>query len=99
MTAPGAERVVVLTYGLWQRRFGGDANLIGQPFELNGANYILVGILPPEFFFPIPEAEIAVPLVPDADPWRLNRNTVNFLRLVGRTRRGISPARAEAEMT
>jgi predicted permease len=96
---PGAERVVVLTYGLWQRRFGGDANLIGQPFELNGANYILVGILPPGFFFPIPEAEIAVPLVPDADPWRLNRNTVNFLRLVGRTRSGISPARAEVEMT
>jgi putative ABC transport system permease protein len=95
---PGARSVVVMTYGLWQRRFGGDSSLIGQPLELNGASYTLVGILPPSFFFPIPEAELAVPLVPDADPWRLNRNTVNFLRLVGRTRQDIPSERAEAEM-
>jgi predicted permease len=95
---PGAPSVVVMTYGLWQRRFGGDNNLVGQPLELNGASYTLVGILPPNFFFPIPEAELAVPLVPDADPWRQNRNTVNFLRLVGRTRQGVPSERAEAEM-
>jgi len=95
---PGAPSVVVMTYGLWQRRFGSDTSLVGQPLELNGASYTLVGILPPNFFFPIPEAELAVPLVPDADPWRQNRNTVNFLRLVGRTRQGVPPERAEAEM-
>jgi predicted permease len=95
---PGAPRVVIMTYGLWQRRFGGDSSLIGQPLELNGASYTLVGILPPSFFFPIPDAELAVPLVPDAAPWRMNRNTVNFLRLVGRTRQGIPSERAEAEM-
>jgi predicted permease len=95
---PGAPGVVVMTHGLWQRRFGGDTSLVGQPLELNGASYTLVGILPPNFFFPIPEAELAVPLVPDADPWRQNRNTVNFLRLVGRTRQGVPSERAEAEM-
>jgi predicted permease len=95
---PGAPSVVVMTYGLWQRRFGGDSSLIGQPLELNDASYTLVGILPPNFFFPIPEAELAVPLVPDADPWRQNRNTVNFLRFVGRTRQGVPSERAEAEM-
>lgn len=95
---PGTPNVVVMTYGLWQRRFGSDTSLVGQPFELNGASYTLVGILPPNFFFPIPEAELAVPLIPDADPWRQNRNTVNFLRLVGRTRRGVRSESAEAEM-
>ncbi len=95
---PGAPPVAVMTYGLWQRRFGGDSSLVGQSFELNGASYTLVGILPPNFFFPIPEAELAVPLVPDADPWRQNRNTVNFLLLVGRTREGVPSERAEAEM-
>jgi len=95
---PGVPRVAVMTYGLWQRRFGGDPSLVGQPLELNGASYTLVGILPPSFFFPIPDAELAVPLVPDADPWRQNRNTVNFLTLVGRTRQGASSERAEAEM-
>jgi predicted permease len=95
---PGAAHVVVMTYGLWQRRFGGDTSLVGQPLELNDASYTLVGILPPNFFFPVPDAEQAVPLVPDADPWRQNRNTVNFLRLVGSTRQGVSFERAEAEM-
>ncbi len=96
---PGAPPVVVMTYGLWQRRFGGDSRLVGQPLEINGASYTLVGILPPNFVFPLPEAELAVPLVPDADPWRQNRNTVNFLTLVGRTRQGVTSERAEAEMT
>lgn len=95
---PGAPPVVVITYGLWERRFGGDSSLVGQSLELNGRSYTLVGVLPRNFFFPLPDAELAVPLVPDADPLRLNRNTVNFLRLVGRIRPGVTADRAEAEM-
>ena len=37
---------MVMTCGLWQRRFGGDNKLVGQPLELNGVSYTLVGILP-----------------------------------------------------
>jgi ABC-type antimicrobial peptide transport system permease subunit len=95
---PGSSRVVVLSYGLWQRRFGGDSTLIGKQLELNGVSYTLVGILPPNFFFPIPDAELGVPLVPDADPWHFDRNTVNFLRMVGRTRPGTTREQAQAEM-
>ena len=95
---PGSPNVVVMAYALWQRRFGGDASLIGKSLDLNGASYTLVGILPQNFIFPIPDAELAVPLVPDADPWRLNRDSVNFLRLVGRTRPGTKSERAQAEM-
>jgi len=95
---PGSPRVFVMSYGLWQRRFGADRTLIGKQLELNHMSYTLVGILPSDFFFPIPGAELAVPLVPDADPWRFNRNTVNFLRLVGRIRPGATAERAQAEM-
>jgi predicted permease len=95
---PGSPNVVVMAYGLWQRRFGGDATLIGKSLDLNGASYTLVGVLPPNFVSPIADLELAVPLVPDADPWRLNRDTVNFLRLVGRTRPGTKSERAQAEM-
>ena len=95
---PGSPRVVVMSYGLWQRRFGGDSSLIGKQLELSGVSYTLVGILPSNFFFPISGAELAVPLVPDADPWRFDRNTVNFLRMVGRTRPGTTRERAQAEM-
>ena len=95
---PGSPKVLVMAYALWQRRFGGDVSIIGQSLELNGASYTLVGILPPNFIFPIADAQLAVPLVPDADPWRFNRNTVNFLRLVGRTRLGTTSEPAQAEM-
>lgn len=95
---PGSPRVIVMGYGLWQRRFGADASLVGRQLELNDTTYTLVGILPANFVFPIPSAELAVPLVPDADPWRFNRNTVNFLRLVGRLRPGTTLDQAQAEM-
>jgi putative ABC transport system permease protein len=95
---PGSPNVVVMAYALWQRRFGGDASIIGKSLDLNGVSYTLVGILPQNFIFPIADAELAVPLVPDADPWRLNRDSVNFLRLVGRTRPGTKSERAQAEM-
>src|SRR5947209_5874219 len=42
----GAPRTVLLSYGLWQRRFGGDANIIGRSIQLSGDSYAVIGILP-----------------------------------------------------
>lgn len=95
---PGSPRVVVLGYALWERRFGSNAKIIGQPVTLNGDTYIVAGVLHREFQLPTRDAELAVPLVPEADPWRLDRNSVNFLRLVGRTRTGTTREQAAAEM-
>ena len=95
---PGSPSVVVMSYGLWQRRFGSDRTLIGEQLQLNDVSYTVVGILPADFFFPIAGAELAVPLAPDADPSRFNRNTVNFLRMVGRLRAGTTAEQAQAEM-
>src|SRR5262249_52802512 len=63
---PGREHVVVLSHGLWQRRFGADPQLVGKTLTLNGAGYTVVGILPPPFIFPLKEAELAIPLAPEA---------------------------------
>jgi predicted permease len=89
---PGQEKVVVLSAGLWQRRFGGDPAAVGKSLVLNGEAFTVVGVLPRRFFFPIRNAELAIPLAPDADPWRRNRDTTNFVRAVGRARRGVTPA-------
>jgi predicted permease len=96
---PGRQNVVVLSHGLWQRRFGADPRLVGQTLVLNGNSYTIVGVLAPQFIFPIREAELAVPLAPDADPWRSARTSTNFLRAIARLKPGIAPAQAEADLT
>ncbi len=96
----GAPRVVVLTYGLWQRRFGADPAVVGRDLLLNGEKHTVVGVLPASFFFlTVRGVELACALSPETDPWRLNRDSVNFLRLVGRLRPGVSQAQAQQDMT
>jgi len=50
---PG-NNVVVLSYGLWQRRFGMDRNIVGKPLRLNRESYTVVGVMPADFKFPLP---------------------------------------------
>lgn len=96
---PGRQNVVVLSHGLWQRRFGADPRIVGQTLLLNGNSYTIVGVLSSQFIFPIQEAELAVPLAPDADPWRQSRTSTNFLRAIARLKPGITHTQAEAELT
>jgi len=49
---PGKDAVVILNYGLWQRRFGGDANIVNQTVSLNGVKRTIIGVLPKEFNYP-----------------------------------------------
>src|SRR5215216_565717 len=49
---PGSSRVVVLSHGLWSRRFGRDKSVIGSTLTLNGNSYTIKGVLPPDFVFP-----------------------------------------------
>jgi len=65
--APGGPPVAILGHALWQRRFGGDPAVIGQPAILNGAAHTIVGILPSDFSFPYSAAEIWLPR-PDTPP-------------------------------
>jgi putative ABC transport system permease protein len=49
---PGNDQVVILSHGLWQRRFGSDRNIVGKTVLLDGRSYVVVGIMPPGFVFP-----------------------------------------------
>lgn len=96
--APGAERVVVLSHGLWTRRFGGDPGMVGRAVTFNGEGYTVVGVLPPEFLFPLRGAEAVVPLRPEDDPWRHNRDSTSFLRVAGRARPGETLESIQADL-
>ena len=95
---PGQEKVVVITYGLWQRRFGGDPAIVGRPLTLNGEPFTVVGVMPRDFVFPVRVAEIAIPLAPDRDPWRQNRTSTSFLRAIGRARAGVGRAQVMEDL-
>jgi predicted permease len=94
---PNNPRVVVLSYGLWQRRFGGDRNVIGQSLTLNGAPYTVAGVLPSRFAIPNAEIEIVTALRMEADPRRAERGS-NSLRVFGRLKDGVSVAQAKADL-
>ncbi len=76
---PGAPRVLVVSYGLWQRRFGGDPAILGKAVTLGGAPSTIVGVLSPAFQ-PNPPADLWLPL--QADP--NDANQAHFLVIAGR---------------
>ncbi|MGA2609212.1 MAG: ABC transporter permease [Terriglobia bacterium] len=88
--------VVLLTYELWHRRFGGDAGIIGKSIHLEGRTYTVLGVLPPHFHFP-PDRwgsapEVLVPVIPNPERgW-------NYLRVIGRLVPGVSEQQARTEM-
>jgi putative ABC transport system permease protein len=91
----GRGNVVVLGYGLWQQRFGGDTNLIGQTLSLNGQPHTVVGVMPPEFQYP-PGRELWAPREPrERDP---QIRGASYIRVVGKLKPGRTLAEAQAEM-
>jgi putative ABC transport system permease protein len=92
---PGGDREVILGYGLWQRRFASDPNIVGRTISLNGEPYTIVGVTGSEFNFPS-HAELYVPLAFD-DATKAVRAD-HFLHPVARLKPGVSLRDAQAEM-
>ncbi|HKO98502.1 MAG TPA: ABC transporter permease [Pyrinomonadaceae bacterium] len=92
----GAPRVTVLTYGMWQRRFGGDPNVIGQSLNINGDNYTIVGVLPASFQFALRPADLWRPYQPTDN--QLTRRYMHGTNLIGRLKPGVSAAQAQSEL-
>ncbi|MCI0486525.1 MAG: ABC transporter permease [Blastocatellia bacterium] len=90
-----AEPVVVLSYNLWQRRFGGDASIVGKAIRLDGTPYSVIGIMPAGFSFP-EDIEVWRPL--GWDPTQHSRNA-RFFDVVARLKPDVTIERAQAEMT
>jgi putative ABC transport system permease protein len=92
---PGNERVVVISHSLWQRRFGGDQNLVGQKLTLNGQPYTVVGVMPPEFQFP-PDREVWAPRVLRENDRQLRGPT--YWNVIARLKPGVTINQAQDEM-
>ena len=95
---PEGARVVILSYGLWRRRFGADATLIGHSIDVNGTRYVVIGVMPANFSrlyatpgYPLPELWTSGIALSSAD-------SGNDYFAIGRLKHGISLRQAEARM-
>jgi putative ABC transport system permease protein len=96
---PDAPHVAVVSYRLWQRQLGGAKDAVGRAVRINGESFVIVGVLPAQFPLPLRDLDVVAPLVPAGDPSRHIRNSVNFLRVFGRLRPGVTAAQAQQELT
>lgn len=99
----GQNNVVVLSYGLWQRQFGGDANIIGRKLILNNNENTVIGVLPPDFKWHIQgnsltnqAAELWTPWV-ISEPMKQQRRG-RFASSVARLKPGVSVTQAKVSM-
>jgi len=90
---PGFESVAILSYGLWQSRFGGDPSIVGTPVRVNERELEVIGVMPPRFRFPEVD-DLWVPYDPGEGTGRTDR----FLHGVGRLREGTSMGELRAEL-
>jgi predicted permease len=93
---PGGAPVVIISFGLWQRRFAGNANAVGMPLVFDGKARGVVGIAPAGLRLD-GEADLFTPLGQATEPRMQNRGA-HFLHVVGRLRPGRTMAEARAEM-
>jgi putative ABC transport system permease protein len=100
-TREGQPRVVVISYALWQRRFGSDPSIVGRQITLNEQPNTIIGVMPTGFEWHIQKGALAKP----ADIWTpfqitndLRRRRGRFASAVARLKPGISTAQAQREM-
>ncbi len=91
---PGGAPVAMIGYGIWQRRFGADRNIIGRTLGLDGAPYTVVGVMPPEFKS-LGNFDVCIPVALD----RAQSRTNHLVGVIARLKPESSLEQAQAEMT
>jgi putative ABC transport system permease protein len=97
---PEAPRVVVVSHGLWQSRFGGDPDVIGRSFVLNGVERTVIGVMPPSFRFPDERIELWVPFRFDVEKVRQaeGMRRAHWMWALARLKPGVTHEQARDEL-
>jgi putative ABC transport system permease protein len=97
----GAAPVVVLSYSLWRRKFGGDANVIGRTIQLYGTEHTVVGVMPLGFQFPARTFQlwVGIDYAITQVPQQAKNRALRIWQVVGRLKPSVTPAQAQAQLT
>lgn len=100
----GAGKVVILTHGFWQRRFGGNEGIINQPLTLEGEPFLVIGVLPANFTIPPPSSvfpehvDVFVPFDSVVAAAGTTNRDLRNVHVLARTQPGVSPAQAQSQI-
>ncbi|HEU0176543.1 MAG TPA: ABC transporter permease, partial [Blastocatellia bacterium] len=92
---PGKDHVALIGDGLWKRRFGADPQIVGRSVQLNGEPFTIIGVMPPNFYFPSPSIEVWAPLALDSEKYDRRHG---FLQGVARLKPGVAVEQARADL-
>ncbi len=100
---PGAERVIVLGYELWQKRFAGDPKVIGQKVTLGTRPHVVIGVMPRGWKFPVQRESVdyitpLVPILANSMPIPFTHRGAHMLTVVGRLKAGVDFRQATADL-
>jgi predicted permease len=95
----GGPNVALISYGLWQRAFGGEGNIVGKQIQVNSQSTTVVGVMPRDFAFPPGSNDPVELLVPfQFDPANPGGRGSHFLSVIGRLKPGVNIEQARAEL-
>jgi putative ABC transport system permease protein len=94
----GNDTRAILSYALWQRRFGGDPNAVNKTIQLDGRTLTIVGVMPADFHFPDRDTEVWIPLAFSPDLLSEDNRGFHFLNVIARLKPGFTQAQGQADL-
>jgi putative ABC transport system permease protein len=96
---PSAAPTVILSWGLWKRRFGGDPSILGQSIHLDAKSYTMLGVMPAWFAYPDHTTQLWTPVYHEESPQEMEAPDSHDFTAIGRLKPGVSAAEATTELS
>jgi predicted permease len=96
---PAAGGAVLLSWGLWKRRFGGDPAILNQAIFLDAQPYTVIGVMPAGFDFPDPSTQLWTPVYHDRPEAEMTSFSNHMFRVVGRLKPGVGASQGVADLS
>ena len=97
--SPAANGTVLLSWGLWKRRFGGDPAILGETIDLDARPHTVIGVMPAWFDFPDPSTQLWTPVYHDQPEDTMTSFSNHMFRVVGRLKPGVSASQGVADLS
>ena len=97
--SPAANGTVLLSWGLWKRRFGGNPDILNQTIELDAKPFTVIGVMPAWFDFPDPSTQLWTPVYYDKPEDTMTSFSDHMFRVVGRLKPGVGAAQGVADLS